>query len=257
MNLLERFFENVQKIKESPSSFSLELGASDDFVEYLDDIKRISMEKVGALPHITLLRDDRLKGRPILTKYGIDEYKRIWGSFNSELFRLRLKYWGKKRKEFCYAGDWAGCLSLADGVLRQCNNGKPLQNILEEPFEPITFCAIGKNCPEKHCYISHAWLTFGVIPELETAPFIEMRNRIMQNGEEWVKPRFKDFISQRLKSSNEQYTIEQKCLANNFSCVTSKNNILGKIFSLQKVDKDGKCKQIIKILGLKITFAIN
>lgn len=40
-------------------------------------------------------------------------------------------------------------------------------------------------------------------------------------------------------------------------CIDSKNNILGKIFSLQRVDKAGKCKQIIKVLGLKITFAVN
>lgn len=253
--MLEKFFDNVLKIKNSPASFSLELGASDDFIEHLDDIKRISIEKVGALPHITLLRDDRIEGRPILTSLSMDEYKRVWGSFNSELFRLRLEHWGKKRWEFCYAGDWAGCISLEDGFLRQCNRGKALQNVFENPVEPINFCAIGNNCPEKHCYISHAWLTFGVIPELEEVPFIDMRNRTSIDGSEWVKPRFKRFLSQKLKENNKPYSLKNKILVNKLSSTRKKIKVAEKLFSIDKLDKNGKNKHIIRVLGLKITLS--
>ena len=56
LDMLNKFFDNVQKIKNSPASFSLELGASDDFVKYIDDIIQISLRKVGALPHITICK---------------------------------------------------------------------------------------------------------------------------------------------------------------------------------------------------------
>ena len=32
-----------------------------------------------------------------------DEYKEIWGSFDSELFKFKSEIFYKKRNEFCYA----------------------------------------------------------------------------------------------------------------------------------------------------------
>ena len=198
-----------------------------------------------------MLRDDRIEGRPILTKYNNRDYQKIWNQFDSDMFKLRLSLWGKKRKEFCYAGDWSGCVNLESGELRQCNSGKFLQNILENPEEPIRFCAVGNNCPEKHCYISHAWLTFGDIPELNVVPFINMRNRLADDGSEWVKPKFKEFLSHKLKETNNLYTKQEKKNANKFSVLKKKNNFFKNIFSVKNVYIEGNKKKIVTFLGIK------
>ena len=252
LNLLDVFFDNVLKVKNSPSSFSLELAASDDFIEHIEDIKEIALERAGAVPHVTVLRDDRIKGRPILTKYPMEEYKKIWSQFDSDMFKLRLSLWGKKRKEFCYAGDWSACLNLDSGEWRQCNTGKPLQNIFINPNEPIKYCAIGKNCQEEHCFISHAWLTFGDIPELNVVPFINMRNRKTINGEEWVKPKFKEFLSHKLKETNRLYTRKEKAAANKFSQPRETKTFLQKIFSVKNMYKNGVKNKILTILGFEV-----
>jgi len=256
LNLTDTFFENVLKVKNSPCSFSLELAASDDFVEHIKDIKEISLKYAGALPHVTVLRDDRIEGRPILTKYPMKEYKKIWSQFNSDMFKLRLSLWGKKRKEFCYAGDWSACLNLETGELRQCNSGKTLQNVFCNQNEPIKFCAVGNNCAEEHCFISHAWLTFGDIPNLRCPEFIYMRNRKTSNGDEWVKPKFKEFLSHKLKETNKQYTREQKRTANKFSRLTANkaNSFAETIFSVRNQYSNNIKRKVVTIMGITLKF---
>ena len=186
LNLLNEFLNNVNKVKNAGCSFSLELAASDDLIPMLEEIKETCIKNVGALCHVTVLRDDRLPGRPILTKLSPQKYKETWEQFNSEMFNLRLSLWGQKRREFCYAGLWSACLSLESGGIRKCNSCKEFQNIFENPDTPINFNPVGYNCPEKHCYISHAWLTFGDIPELKTPTFMHMRIRVCTDGSEWL-----------------------------------------------------------------------
>ena len=82
-------------------------------------------------------------------------------------------------------------------------------NIYKDLEKPISFEAIGK-CNEAHCYNGHAFLTLGNIPELKTPVYATLRNRIMTNGEEWLNPKMKAFLSQKLNNSNEEYSIDAK-----------------------------------------------
>ena len=71
---LERFAENVQKIWDAGASANIELAPSDELIPYIDEVKEFSMKHFGALPHLTILRDDRTSKIDYLTKMTEEEY---------------------------------------------------------------------------------------------------------------------------------------------------------------------------------------
>ena len=42
--------------------------------------------------------------------------------------------------------------------------------------------------------LHHAFLTLGVIPELETPTYADIRNRVCEDGREWLSKEVKDTI---------------------------------------------------------------
>ena len=249
-NLLSSFFDNVKKARAAGCSVSVELPASDDFIPYLEEIKNVTIENVGALPHVTVLRDDRIEGRPILTKLSNSEYKQVWESFDSDMFNLRISLWGKKRKEFCYAGYYTGLLNLETGIFRKCNSTSETQNIYNNLAEKIQFSPIGYCCPEKHCYISHAWLTFGCIPELNVPTFYKMRDRITLDGTHWLTDEYRTFLDIKLSETNGIFSKEEKAHYNRAQRCNVKK-ILQNIFSITN-STDRRHKNI-KLLGTTIS----
>ncbi len=213
-NLFDTFFSNIEKIKKSGCSFTVELTPSDDEIEHISDIKKMCMEKLGALCHITVGRDYRKKELSLLTDLPRDEYKKIWQSFDSELFNYKWSVFEQKRKEFCYAGDWSVFLNMYTGDLKQCYCGKILANVYEDISAPIEFEAIGNNCKEPHCYNAHAWLVWGSIPELKSPTYAQLRNRVCNDGSEWLSPEIKEFYSSKLYQTNKEYSKRKKILIN-------------------------------------------
>jgi hypothetical protein len=177
INKFDVFFGNIHKVRKAGCSFTLELTPNDETIEYINDIKTICMEEFGSLCHVTIARDDRDKKIPVLSKYTFNEFKTIWGTFNSDLFDFKTKIFYKNRQEFCYAGDWSCYLNLVTGELRQCYAEKFLQNIYVDIKDPIRFLPVGTGCRIAHCYNGHAFLSLGVIPELDTPSYSELRNR--------------------------------------------------------------------------------
>lgn len=112
----------------------------------IDEIKQISMEKLGAYCHVTVAREETNPELPILTKLSREDYIKTWGSFESDLFEFKMKTFNVKRKEFCYGGMWTAHLNLGTGVLKQCYCGAKIQNIFKEIDKPIPWEAIGNNC---------------------------------------------------------------------------------------------------------------
>ena len=217
LKVLNNFFENIDKIRNAGCSFTLELTPNDELMPYIDELKETCQEKVGALCHVTVARDNTKKNLPILKSCSTKEYSDFWSTFQSKLFEYKMSTFNIKRKEFCYAGDWTGFLHLGTGNLQQCYRGKILQNIFENPDQPIKFIAIGNNCREAHCYNSHVWLTFGAIPELEAPTYATMRNRVCIDGKEWLKDNMKDFFNNKLKNTNNEYSEKENREANQFS----------------------------------------
>jgi organic radical activating enzyme len=207
---IEAFFQNVNKMKEVGASFTVEITPSDELIPYIQDVKDICMEKLGALCHVTIARDDRTKGIDILSEHSFDEYMKIWGGFESELFDFKTTIFYKKRKEFCYAGDWSLYLNLNTGKLTQCYGRREIDNIYRNIDEPLKIQAVGHNCNLPHCYNGHAFLTLGTIPELETPSYANVRDRVNTSGEHWLQPAMRNIMNQKLKDNNQTYSVYQK-----------------------------------------------
>lgn len=207
LNMMDRFFDNVNLVKNSGISFTVEVTPSDELVPYIEELKNVCMERLGTLCHVTIARDDRTNGIDVLSDHNFEDYKKIWGQFDSDLFKFKSEIFYKKRNEFCYAGDWSLYINLGTGAVTQCYCGKLLGNIYDNIEKPLYYEAVGHNCSIAHCYNGHAFLTLGDIPELKTPTYAQMRNRICEDGTEWLKPELKAFFSTKLNESNKEYGV--------------------------------------------------
>lgn len=203
-NLFDKFFDNIEIVKKMGASFTLEITPCDELIPFIDEIKEISMMRLGALPHITIARDESKPDYPLLTKYSKEEYGKIWGVFDSMMFNYKLSVFGEKRKEYCYAGNWTATLNLMTGTLKQCYSTNYFTNIYKNLDKPIKFVNIGTGCKAPHCHNAHAFLTFGSIPTLDTPYYAELRNRVCLDGSEWLNNKMKSFMSTKLIDSNEE-----------------------------------------------------
>lgn len=207
---LDRFADNVRKMKRAKVSFTIEVTPSDELVPYIDELKEACISNFGALCHVTIARDDRTKEQNILSHMTFDEYKKTWSQFDSPLFDFKSKIFGHKRKEFCYAGDWSFYLNLESGKLNQCYREKTIDNIYKNINEPIHFEAVGNACSSPHCYNGHSFIALGTIPEIEAPTYAEERNRVCSDGSEWLQPAVKELMSSRLYDSNDEYDERRK-----------------------------------------------
>lgn len=141
---VETFFDNIRKMRDAGASILLQLNLCDEYVPYIEEIQRLSMEKVGAYPQVALTRDEQRKPFGIFTKGTREEYLANGEKFHSPLFGFTTKNFCVKRKEFCFAGDWSGTLNLQTGVLTKCYADYDGVNIFEDVDAPIPFEAVGK-----------------------------------------------------------------------------------------------------------------
>ena len=198
-NLTERFFCNIRKMQEAGASFTLEVTPYDELIPYIDELKEQAISYVGAIPHVTVARNEQFMGElPILTSLSKEEYKKTWSVFDSDLFDFKLSIFNQKRREFCNAGVWTLRLNMHTGILDQCYCSHFKQNILEDPESPIKFIPIGNFCTEPHCFNGHSQLGFGAITTLAVPTYTMMRNRICENGIEWMTPSMKNVMSTKL-----------------------------------------------------------
>lgn len=199
--LFEKFFANIRLIENSDISFTVELTPSDDEIPYIDEIKELCMKNLGALCHITVARDNTRTEIPILSALSRDEYIKVWGQFDSPLFDFKMQIFGEPRDEACYNGLWGGYINLETGSISQCYGLSPAR-IFDNLSAPIDFCPVVK-CKKAHCYNGHSWLTLGMIPELATPTYLEMRDRITSDGRHWVGEEMRRFLSHKLSENNE------------------------------------------------------
>ena len=229
LNMLDTFFKNIKLIKDNNISFSIELTANDESIKFIEDLKELCKKNVGFCPHIIESRNNN-DGFKKLTKLKNDEHMENWKKFDSPLIEFQDKIWGEKRKEFCYAGDWIFTLYLQNGNIAPCFGGGPIiQNIFENPNEPIHFKAIGCKCPWSHCYAAYVLLTLGAIPELDTPLYSELRNRIDKNGKECLQKEMKYFMSSKFIESNVEYNQDAKNIINWIREMDFNNTVMSEI----------------------------
>ena len=210
LHLLDTFFENIERIKQCGASFSVEITPSDELIPHIEEVKVLCLQKLGALCHVTIARNDRQDGKDILSRYDFETYQKIWGQFDSDLFRFKCQMYQCKRKEFCYAGLWSAHINLGTGEVNQCYGGEHIDNIYRDPDAPLHFKPVGRHCRFAYCYNGHAFLTLGDIPELQTPTYAAMRNRVCADGSEWLTPQTKQFYATKLYQSNAPYPAWKK-----------------------------------------------
>ena len=237
---MDRFAGNVRLMKQRGVSFTVEVTPSDELIPYIDELKETCLRYFGALCHVTIARDVRTYDINVLSKLPFEEYKQVWGQFDSALFDFKNKIFYRKRKEFCYAGDWCVALNLETGRLQQCYFEKGIDNIYRGPEKPIHFEAVGRFCSLPHCYNGHAFLAFGVIPEVNAPTYAEERNRVCPDGSEWLRPEMKAFMSTRLSESNDEYNQQQKAIV-----------CLKQLFGVRPLVKKAYRKTVLEIKSRK------
>ncbi len=204
INKLEEFFGNIKMLHEAGISYTVELTPDDCYIPYIDEIRKVCEQRLGALCHVTVPRDETKPGYPLMTGLSIDEFDKTWKDFDSPLFDFKRSIFEIRRKEFCYAGMWSFVVNILTGDYSQCYRGKSLGNLYEDLSSPIKERAVGCNCPEGHCFNGHAFLGFGLIPELETPYFADMRNRITDKGGRWLGSTMESAMRSKLIDDNRE-----------------------------------------------------
>lgn len=202
--LLETFAENVNKIWEAGASANIEITPNDELVPYIEEVKAFSLKHFGALPHISIARDDRVSSIDYLTKLPMSDYNQIWSQFDSDFWKFKKTIFGKKQEDFCYAGRWSVVVNLCSGEASACYGHKPLGNVLEDPRQPFPGEPIGK-CPIAHCYNGHMLLTLGLIPGAAGVRYGDIRDRTKNDGTHWLQPELKSFFNTTLEESNKTF----------------------------------------------------
>lgn len=208
---LNRFAENVHKIWEAGASANIELAPSDELIPYIDEVKEFSLKNFGALPQLTILRDDRTSNIDYLTKMTEQEYDHTWQSFESTFWEFKKTIFGKKQEKYCYAGAWSAYIDLTTGEASGCYGCVSLGNVFENPERPFPSKAVGK-CPFAHCYNGHAMLSMGLIPHLNDVHYGYLRDRKKSDGGTWLQPELRKFFDEKLEDSNEEYSSIDKKL---------------------------------------------
>ena len=201
--LLQRFADNVKKVWDCGASANIEITPTDELIPYIEEVKEFCMKNFGALPQLSIARDDKTRGIDYLTELSMEEYDKIWGLFNSNFWNFKKKLFGVKRTEFCYAGAWSFFIDLSTGSCRQCYCGINLGDVFAHPEEPLPSMPIGR-CQVAHCYNGHALLSAGLIPQMKTPGYGDLRNRIREDGTEWLQEGLKNFFNTKLIDSNKE-----------------------------------------------------
>ena len=200
-NLLEVFFDNIDRCRAAGCSILLQINLSDEYVPYWEEIKEISKKRTGAYPQVALTRDESNGTYKIMTKTMTDdEYIAKGREMKSPLFEFTCKNFMVKRHEFCYAGLWSAKLNLSTGVMSACYGNGTVQNIFDDISKPIRWAPIGNHCSFKYCFNSSHFMSQGVIPELLPLPsYGELRNRDEAN---WYTPEAKEFLYTQFEETN-------------------------------------------------------
>ena len=225
--LLDVFVKNVKKAWEAGASANIEITPSDELIPYIEEVKEYSMKEFGALPHLTIARDDRTKEIGYLTKLTDNEYQKTWEKFDSDFWKFKRSVFGVKQTKFCYGGLWSIYVDIATGDARACYF-MPIGNIFDDLSKPIRFTPIGR-CPIAHCYNAHAFLTMGLIPDATDVRYGDIRNRVREDGSEWLQPELKAFFNTKLSETNKEWSsvhrkffLRKKTVRTKLSAVKSK-----------------------------------
>ena len=207
LGLLETFTNNVNNAWRAGASITVEITPSDELEPEIPEICEYSLKHFGALPHITVARDEN-NGYGILTKHTPDEYNKIWEQFKSTLFDYKMSIWNQPVTQFCYAGDWMYSVNLASGQINRCSSCGEIGNLFTDKKIPKNPAC--HNCPFTHCYNGHFWRLFGCLPNEKTPTYNDVRDRERTDGTHWVYPRMARAFSTRATDTKKPYSLRKQ-----------------------------------------------
>lgn len=202
-DLLETFADNVNRAYGAGASINVEVTPPDELIPEIDELKEFSLEHFGALPQLSIARDDSTGSIERLTELSLEEYNQIWSSFGSEFWDFKTTIFGKRQTGFCYAGAWSYYVNMATGEAIQCYCGSKVGNLFATPDEPLPERPIGR-CPIAHCYNGHMLLTLGLIPDATDVRYGDIRDRVRTDGTHWLQPELHAFFNGKVSESNEE-----------------------------------------------------
>lgn len=203
---MDRFWDNIAKVREHGCSFVLQINLCDEYIPHWDEIKRLSIEHVGAPPQVAATRKENNLENDVelFTNLSRQEYESKGREFDSPLFDFTMRNFMVKRNEFCYAGKWNFVLNLQTGIMRPCYCSLSHVNIYKNPNQKIKFHPVGKHCQSPFCMNSSHFIALGSMPGYKDAPsYGDLRNRKCPDGSEWYSPQFKQFVTQKLYDNNQ------------------------------------------------------
>lgn len=200
---LDRFFDNVNLIKNKGCSYTIQLNWCDDYIPLSEEIKGVCMNRLGFLPQLQVTRDEsEVKNIKLLTSLSKEEYISSARSYASNLFDFGMRNFRNRLSGFCYAGEWSGVLELSQGILRKCySTGRP-QNIFEDIRRPIVFEPIGYACKSSYCINSTHFLSLGVKPNVDCPTYACLRNR-----NNCFNRNMYDFLNAKLSDNNSEHSL--------------------------------------------------
>lgn len=204
---IDRFFDNVQKMRNAGASVLVQFNLCDDYLPYLEQIKQLCVERVGALPQVALTRNEKTTPMSIMTSNTAEEYYQTGKQFESPLFDFTFKNFKVKRNEYCYAGEWSGVLDMKTGIMKKCYAEPGGVDIFKNIDEPILFEAVGCGCHNSYCINSSHFMSLGVIPAIKTPTYAALRNR---KTAKWYSEEMNEFLSSKLEESNKQHHFVEK-----------------------------------------------
>lgn len=204
LKLMEKFWDNVNRIRKTNASYTLEITPGDETIPLIPEIKEMSLLKTdGMLPHVSFTRDSNKVGYDLLSEHSIEEYRRIWGQFDSKMFDLKSRWYGKNMRKYqCYGGNWSYLVDLNSGIIKPCYRADVMGNIYDKTMKAFPVLPIDHQCRVAYCFNNHAFLAWGCVPQISCDTYLAMRNRENEKGEAWVKPVMEKAMTQKLQDNN-------------------------------------------------------
>lgn len=199
--LLKHFANNIKIINESKASYTLELMPHDELIEYIPEIMSFSMKYFGAYPQLTVGRDEK-NSRKLLTKLSKEEYVQTWKVFQSEMFDLKMKFYFMHGTN-CNAGKDSFFIDLYHGAMNRCLFPENAGDFYDDNIS-LEFDRVGDFCPLDYCYNCHAYLTLGVMPDIMAPTYLDIRDRIREDGSHWIKEEMRLFLNNKFYESNNE-----------------------------------------------------
>ena len=207
LKLFDLFWGNVEKIKRSKCSYTLEMVPGDEEEPLMEEIEEMCAERSGGImPHLTFARDSTKPGNDLLSDCPVDEYRKKWGRYSSILFELKSQWYGRNMRAYnCYAGSWSYTTNAMTGDIKACYRREVIGNLFDKEMKIFPSVAVGKDCRLEYCFNNHAFLAWGTVPEIKCASYLETRDKVSEAGEHWVKEPMYRFMAQKLKDNNFEY----------------------------------------------------